>query len=68
MSRGEDMRSAEFPPPAEYPEDITAIIVIRSFEEDDESSPGKDLFINIYIIKFDLHIKTYNLTRTFSKK
>ena len=42
MRRGEDMRSAELPPPAEYPEDMTAIIVNRSFEEDDESSPGID--------------------------
>merc|ERR1719376_726706 len=50
MRRGEDMRSAELPPPAEYPEDMTAIMVIRSFEEDDESSPRsmerrKGLFI-----------------------
>merc|ERR1719376_220441 len=50
MSRGEDMRSAELPPPAEDPEDMTAIIVNRSFEEDDESSPSsierrKGLFI-----------------------
>ena len=49
MRRGEDMRSAEFPPPAEYPEDITAIIVSRSFEDEDESSPDRDLFIIILI-------------------